>query len=66
MDIHVGYVVRMKKKHPCGGFEWTVTREGADFKIRCNTCSHEVMLTRVKFEKGVKKIISEKAGGDNA
>ncbi len=57
MLINLGDVVRLKKPHPCGGFEWTVTREGADIKLRCDTCGHVVMLDRQVFEKRIKKII---------
>lgn len=60
MDLAVGDVVQMKKPHPCGGYEWEVLRTGADFRIRCLKCSHMVMLSRVKFEKGIKKIILHK------
>ena len=34
MDIRVGDVIKMKKKHPCGSFEWEVLRIGADFRSR--------------------------------
>ena len=53
----VGDIVQMKKQHPCGSKEWEVTRVGADFKIKCLGCDHQVMLPRTKFEKSVKKII---------
>jgi len=56
MDLFAGDVVIMKKPHPCGGNEWEILRSGADFKIKCVKCGHMVMLDRVKFEKGVKKI----------
>lgn len=55
----IGNKVIMKKPHACGGNEWVITRVGADFKIKCVNCDHVVMLPRVKFEKSVKKIISE-------
>ena len=58
MDLHVGAIVQMKKNHPCGGKEWEVLRAGADFRIKCTTCGHMIMLPRVKFEKGIKKILS--------
>ncbi len=53
----VGDIVEMKKQHPCGSKQWEVIRTGADFRIKCLGCSHQVMLARTKFEKGVKKII---------
>jgi len=54
--LDVGVTVIMKKPHPCGGNEWEILRSGADFKIRCHKCGHTVMLERIKFEKGVKKV----------
>lgn len=63
MDINIGDKLQMKKKHPCGNDIFTVTRIGMDFRLRCDKCTHEVMIPRVKAEKGLKKII--KANGDN-
>ena len=57
MDVRVGDVLRMKKPHPCGSFEFDVLRVGMDFKIRCRTCGREVMLPRLKCEKNIKKIL---------
>lgn len=57
MKFSVGDIVRMKKPHPCGCYEWEVIRTGIDFKMKCCKCQHIVMLSRIKFEKGVKKII---------
>lgn len=59
MDVRVGDILVMKKKHPCGGDKFAVLRIGADFRIRCIQCGHEVMLERVKVEKNIKKIIRE-------
>jgi hypothetical protein len=53
----LGDVVRMKKQHPCGGFEWEVMRVGMDFRIRCLKCGRQVMLPRPKFEKSVKAVV---------
>ncbi len=56
--IQVGDRVRMRKPHPCGGYEWQVFRIGADIGIRCLTCGRRVMLPRSKFEKRVAEIIA--------
>lgn len=58
MDFNIGDIVITKKPHPCGNNNWEILRVGADFKIKCTKCSHIVMLTRVKFEKAVKKVIN--------
>ena len=57
MDVRVGDILHMKKKHPCGANTFTVLRIGMDFKIRCDGCSHEIMAPRVKIEKNIKKIV---------
>lgn len=57
-EFSIGDVVRMRKPHPCGGFEWEVTRVGADIGIRCLTCGHRVLLGRSAFEKRVKTVVS--------
>ena len=60
--ILLGDVVQMRKPHPCGGLIWTVTRTGADIKIRCNTCAHVVMLDRETFLKRRKKVLEQGSG----
>ena len=56
MSYNIGDIVQMKKNHPCGGKEWEILRVGMDFRIKCLTCGHLVMLSRPKFEKAVKKV----------
>ena len=56
--IDIGDVVRTRKPHPCGGDLWTVTRTGADIKIRCNTCGHVVMMDRDTFLRRRKALVS--------
>ena len=56
MDIQVGDVLVMKKPHPCGSHEWQVLRVGADFKLKCLGCGHEVFGPRSNFEKRVREI----------
>ncbi len=58
MDIRLGDVVRLRKVHPCGGYEWEVVRLGADIGIRCHTCGRRVLLERSTFEKRVKTFVS--------
>ena len=56
MEIQLGDVLTMKKGHPCGENRWLVLRVGADLRLRCMGCSHEVMLPRVKAEKSIRTI----------
>ena len=59
MDVQVGDHIITKKEHPCGNNTFLVLRVGADFRIRCTKCSHEVMVARSKIEKNIKKIVRE-------
>ncbi len=58
MEIRLGDVVRLKKKHPCGSYEWQVVRLGADIGIRCMQCQRRVLLDRATFERRVKSFVS--------
>jgi hypothetical protein len=54
MEIRLGDIVRLKKKHPCGGYEWRVIRLGADIGIKCLNCQRRVLLVRSTFERRAK------------
>ena len=56
MDSQVGDILKMKKKHPCGSYDWEVLRIGADFRLKCLGCEHMVMIPRIKAEKNIKEI----------
>jgi hypothetical protein len=58
MEVRLGDIVRLRKVHPCGGYEWVVTRLGADIGIVCATCKRRVLLARSVFEKRVKTFLS--------
>ena len=56
MQYEIGDIVKLKKKHPCGSFEWEILRVGADFRLKCLGCEHQVMMARRVLEKSVKEI----------
>lgn len=56
MDVRVGDTIEMKKPHPCGSKTFLVLRIGADFKIKCVGCGHEVMVARSKITKNIKSV----------
>lgn len=61
-DIRLDDLVRLRKPHPCGGYDWRVVRLGTDIGIRCLTCGRKVLLPRSQFAKRVKTIIQR--GGE--
>lgn len=52
----VGDIVTLKKKHPCGSFDWEILRVGADFRLKCQGCGHQVMIERKTVEKSTKNL----------
>ena len=52
----VGDVVRLKKKHPCGSFEWEILRVGADFRLKCIGCGHQIKIARKLVEKNTREL----------
>ena len=55
-QYEVGDIVKMKKKHPCGSFEWEILRVGADFRLKCVGCGHQIMIARKLVEKYTKEL----------
>ena len=56
MEITVGDIIKLKKQHPCGSYEWEVLRTGADFRLKCTGCERQVMIPRKTVEKSIKGI----------
>lgn len=59
MDIRLKDILVMKKAHPCGEKRWLVLRTGADLRLRCLCCGHEVMTPRFKAEKNIRAVQRE-------
>lgn len=56
-DIQLDDLVRLRKPHPCGSYEWRVVRVGADIGLRCQLCNRRILLDRRTFRKRVKTVI---------
>jgi len=53
-DLQLNDHLRLRKPHPCGSYEWTVVRLGADIGLECKLCKHRVMLTRRELARRLK------------
>ena len=58
LEFRLSDVLRLRKPHPCGGYEWRVTRLGADLGLVCLTCGRRVLLERREVEKRLKQFVS--------
>jgi hypothetical protein len=63
--IVIGDVVKMRKAHPCGGFEWKIVRLGADIGLICLKCQHRIMLSRRDLEHRAKSIMPGEGHSEN-
>jgi hypothetical protein len=63
--ISVGDTLRLKKKHPCGSFDFRVLRTGSDIRIVCEGCGRDLTVPREKLEKAIKKITHPESGAGN-
>jgi hypothetical protein len=61
-DVQVDDLVRLRKPHPCGSYEWLVVRVGADIGLKCQLCGRRVLLDRRTFKKRVKMVIPRSRG----
>lgn len=58
VEIKLGDIVRLKKSHPCGSYDWEVVRLGADIGLRCRGCQHRILMPRSILERRIKEFIS--------
>lgn len=56
MELNAGDIITMKKKHPCGSDQWEILRVGADFRLKCKGCEHQMMMARGLVEKSIKNV----------
>lgn len=66
VEIQLGDIVRLRKPHPCGSYDWEVVRLGTDVGLVCQTCGRRIMLQRGVFNKRLKKILKSAASDDPA
>lgn len=57
MQYSVGDKIISRKTHACGGNEWTVTRIGADVKLKCDKCGRAIFLSVDETDKMKKQHI---------
>ena len=53
----MGDIIRLRKKHPCGSYEWQIVRLGVDIGLVCQNCSRRILLPRSTFNKRLKKVV---------
>jgi hypothetical protein len=65
-DLQMGDVVRLRKPHPCGNYEWKVIRMGADIGLECVQCGRRILLPRRILARRLKAILPQTGDGMHA
>ena len=60
LNYEVGDIVKLKKTHPCGSSQWEILRVGADFRLKCMGCGHQIMIARKKKKKNTRGLTKAK------
>ena len=63
-QYEIGDIVKLKKQHPCGSSEWEILRVGADFRLKCTGCGHQIMIARKLVEKNTRNLRKKNRGHD--
>ena len=58
LELLLGDVVRLRRRHPCGGSEWLIDRLGADIGLRCQACGRHVLIVRRALEARIADFVS--------
>ena len=54
LEIAPGDLIRLKKMHACGSYQWKVLKTGVDFRLKCTGCGHELIMERQDVERRLK------------
>jgi hypothetical protein len=57
VELYLGDLIRLRRRHPCGGDTWLVDRLGADIGLRCETCGRHVLLDRPVLERRIASFV---------
>jgi hypothetical protein len=64
-DLQKDDVLRLRKPHPCGSFDWKVVRLGADIGLECLGCGHRVLLPRRQLARRIKTILTNSSSSQS-
>lgn len=60
VKFEVDDILTLKKKHPCGSFDFKVARGGSDVRIVCVGCGRDLTMPRITLEKAIRAINEQK------
>lgn len=63
-DLEMHEVLRLRKPHPCGSYDWVVVRLGADIGLKCLGCGRRILLSRREVCRRLKARLSKSTSTD--
>jgi hypothetical protein len=66
LALLMGDIVRLQRRHPCGGDTWLIDRLGADIGLRCRQCGRHVLIDRRRVEQRLVEFIARGDAAMNA
>jgi hypothetical protein len=57
VELYLGDIVHLRRRHPCGGDTWLIDRLGADIGLRCETCDRHVLIERASLERRILEFV---------
>ena len=58
ITLQINDIIEFKKPHPCGSTNWKILRTGVDFKLSCEGCGRQIMISRLDVTKRIKKVVT--------
>jgi hypothetical protein len=58
LTLLLGDILRLRRRHPCGGTDWQIDRIGADIGLRCLTCGRHLLVERRAVERRILAFVS--------
>ena len=62
-ELFLNDILKLRKPHPCGNYDWKVIRLGADIGLECTKCGRRIMLERRVLARRLKMKVSEDEKG---
>lgn len=60
VKFDVDSILTLRKKHPCGSFDFKVARCGSDVRIICAGCGRDLTMPRIALEKAIRAVNGQK------
>ena len=61
-ELNLNDILKLRKPHPCGNYDWKIVRLGADIGLECTKCNRRILLERRVLARRLKMIVEQDKG----